>query len=196
MKKNISFVALSLLVLSIPSQSYALSCMDPEGMVENYVTDPSYTIVTATTRETKEYIKEAAIADDPNAQYNSGYTGQFIEVKEAHKGVSPDSQWVYFHRDGTWNYLCVAQPPKAGTESLYIITTGNGLFDVARVAGVYEADSQIAKDVLKALEGGEEEPSVYEVSDADWVQRLTDELKDMAFIVRVKLEEWKFWVAK
>lgn len=196
MKKFIPWSIATVVLISFPAQSFALSCMDPQGMVENYVTEPSYVIVTATAGEIKEHVKDEVLADDPNAMYPSGYTGQFLEISEAHKGTSPDSQWVYFERNSTWNYLCVGGPAKAGTENLYIISTGDGLFEIPKVAGVYEANSPIAKDILKALAGSDEEPSVYEVSDADWTQRLKDELKDMAFIIRVKLSEWKFWMAQ
>jgi hypothetical protein len=196
MKKFISTFVLMVVIAGFPSESFALSCMDPAGMIENYVTEPSYVIVTATAGEMKEYVKEKAIANNPNASFNSGYTGQFLDITKAHKGTATDSQWVYFERNGTWNYLCVGEPPKPGTKSLYILNPGDGLFTLQSVAGVYEADSAIAKDIIKALSSSEEEPAVYEVSKADWMERLRDELKNMAFLIEVKLSEWKFWLAQ
>lgn len=170
-------------------------------MIKNYVEDSSYVIVTAKPTQNKEYVKEAAKKDDPNMSYDSGYTAQLLTISKAHKGSSPDTQWVYFLRDGTWNYLCAGEPAKIGTENIYIIQQKSGLFDVTGVAGVYPVDSDIAKKLLKELEAVDDEnmevPSVYEADKTYWLTQLHDELKDMAFMVKVKLAEWNFWkVAK
>jgi hypothetical protein len=189
----LAFIAL----LVAPTSSYALSCMDPEGMIKNYVEDSSYVIVTAKPTQNKEHVKEAAKKDDPNMSYDSGYTAQLLEISKAHKGSSPDTQWVYFERNGTWNYLCAGEPAKIGTENIYIIQQKSTMFDVSGVAGVYPVDSDIAKKLLKELASVDDEnmevPSVYETDKTYWLTQLHDELKDMAFLIKVKLAEWNFW---
>lgn len=198
MKKVLILPVLAFVALLVaPTSSYALSCMDPDGMIKNYVEDPGYIIVTAKPTQNKEHVKEAAKKDDPNMSYDSGYTAQLLEVSKAHKGSSPDSQWVYFERNGTWNYLCAGEPAKVGTENVYIIHQKTGFFDVTGVAGVYPVDSDIAKKLLKELEEVDDEnmevPSVYETDKTYWLTQLHDELKEMAFLIKVKLAEWNFW---
>ena len=185
-------------VVVFPGQSAALSCIDPEGMVEHIVSEPDYIVVTAVPTEQKEHVKDKANVEDPNMAYDSGYTGQFIEVKESHKGGTPDSQWVYFTRNGTWNYLCAGNPPALNTENVYVMGYSANVFEPQTIVATYPADSEIAKDLIEAIGEAEEvvEPTVYEVPKTDWVTRFTDELKEMAFIVKVKLSEWKFWLAK
>ncbi len=198
MKKLFIVPVVAFVVLLVaPNSSYALSCIDPDGMIKNYVEDSSYIIVTARPTQNKEYVKEAAKKDDPNMSFDSGYTAQLLEVSKSHKGASPNSQWVYFERDGTWNYLCVGEPAKVGTENIYIIHQQSNIFDVTGVAGVYPVDSDIAKKLLKELAAvsteNTEKPSVYEADKTYWLTQLQDELKDMAFFIKVKLAEWKFW---
>jgi hypothetical protein len=182
-------------LLVAPSSSYALSCIDPDGMIEHIVSTPDYVVVTATPTENKEHIKEKAIKDDPNKSYDSGYTGQLLDISKAHMGTTPDSQWVYFRRDGTWNYLCAGAPAKVGTENIYVLSVPGNAFDLTTVVAVYPTDSEVAKDLLKEIADAKEivEPAVYEVSASDWMTRLHDELKDMAFLIKVKLAEWNFW---
>ena len=110
-------------------------------------------------------------------------------------GTSPDSQWVYFHRDGTWNYLCAGEPAKIGTENIYVLSVPSNVFELTTVAAVYPVDSDMAKDLIKEIADTKElvEPQVYEVSKADWATRLHDELKDMGFLIKLKLSEWNFW---
>lgn len=181
-----------------PGQSSALSCIDPAGMVEHIVSEPDYIVVTAVPVQQKEYVKDAANKDDVNMMYDSGYTGQFIEVKEAHKGGVPDSQWVYFSRNSTWNYLCAGEPPALKSENVYVINFSSNIFEPQTIVAVYPADSKLAKDLIEAIGDAEEivEPTIYEVPKTDWMARLHDELKEMAFIVKVKLSEWKFWTMK
>lgn len=198
MKKLIILPTLALLAFAgAPQQSFALSCVDPEGMIEYIVSDPNSIVVTATVTEQAERVKEKAVKDDVNQMYDSGYTGQFLEISEAHMGTVPDKQWVYFHRDATWNYLCAGEPPKVGTESIYVLNFPASAFELQTVTAVYPVDSKLGKDLLEAIEDAdnEVEPTVYEVPKADWVTRLHDELKDMAFIIKVKLAEWNFWKA-
>jgi hypothetical protein len=187
------------LLFAAPSSSYALSCMDPEGSTKYFIEDAGTVIVTATPKQNKEHVKEKATKDDPNMMYDSGFTAQLIEVSKAHKGNAPDSQWVYFQRDATWNYLCAGGPATIGEEQVYVISKGPSLFDVTGVVAVYPADSQIAKDIIKAAvkanDAAEhpETPEVFETDKAYWLTQLHDELKDMAFLIKVKLAEWNFW---
>lgn len=196
MKKLVILPALALLVLAgAPQQSFALSCIDLDGMIDYIVSNPDSVVVTAKVLEQKEHVQEAVKKDDPNGMYDSGYTGQFLEITDAHMGTAPDKQWVYFTRNSTWNYLCAGTPPKVGTESIYVIQVPASSFELQTVTAVYEIDSEIGKDLLEAIEDAdsEVEPSIYEVPKSDWVTRLHDELKDMAFIVKVKLSEWTFF---
>jgi hypothetical protein len=196
MKKAIIVPALALMAFStVPTESFALSCIDPEGMIEHIVSEPDYVVVTATPTEQVERVKEKATQE---GTYDCGYTGQLLNVSEAHMGASPESLWVYFHRDFTWNYLCAGEPPKIGTEHVYVINVSTNIFDPSTVVMTYEADSQMAEDLLEAIEDAdsEVEPSTYDVSVADWTQRLKDELKEMAFLVELKLAELKYWLTK
>lgn len=196
MKKVIAFPFIALAVLvAVPQQSHALSCIDPEGMVDYIVKDPDSIVVTATVKEQAERVDQKAKKDDPNAMYDSGYTGQFLEIEKAHMGTVPDRQWVYFRRDATWNYLCAGEPPKVGSENVYVLQMPQSVFELETVTAVYPADSDMAKKLMKAIEDqdSEMEPMVYEVPKADWLTRLHDELKEMAFIMKVKLAEWTWW---
>lgn len=196
MKKISILPILALIVLaSAPQQSFALSCVDPEGMVDYIVKDADSLVVTAKPVEQKEYVSEPAIKDDPNGMYDAGYSGQLLDISEAHMGTVPDMQWVYFTRNGTWNYLCVGEPPKVGTENIYVFKMPNSPFELQTVTAVYPRDSDMAKKLLGAIGDSklEVEPTVYEVPKADWVTRLHDELKEMAFIIKIKLAEWTSW---
>jgi hypothetical protein len=200
MKKVFILPALALVALLVaPTSSYALSCMDPEGSTKYFIEDASTVIVTATPKQNKEHVKEKAIKDDPNMMYDSGFTAQLIEVSKAHKGNAPDSQWVYFQRDATWNYLCSGGPAPIGEEQVYVISKGPSLFDVTSVVAVYPADSQLAKDLIKAAQKANdaaeypETPEVFETDKTYWLTQLHDELKDMAFLIKVKLAEWTAW---
>lgn len=199
MKKIFLLPVLALAVfVAAPEQTQALSCIDPAGMVEYIVKDPNSIVVTAKATEQVERIDKKAEANDPNKGYDSGYTGQFLEISKAHMGTVPDSQWVYFHRDGTWNYLCTGEPPKVGTESIYVLQMPSNNFQLETVTAVYPVDSQIAKDLLKAIDkaNSDAEPMVYEVPKADWLTRLKDELTEMAFIMKIKLAEWNWWMTQ
>jgi uncharacterized protein YgiM (DUF1202 family) len=170
MKKIFIFPILALVLLAAaPSQTHALSCVDPEGMIDYIVKDPDSIVVTATPKEQAERVDKKAVKDDPNGVYDSGYTGQFLEIEKAHMGTVPDKQWVYFRRDATWNYLCAGEPPKVGSENVYVIQMYQSSFELQTVTAVY----------LKAIKdsNSENEPMVYEVPKADWLTRLHDELK-------------------
>ncbi len=131
--------------------------------------------------------------------YDSGFTGQFIEVQEAHKGTSPDRDWVYFRRDTTWNYLCAGVPPALDTERLYVISLSDSVFEPQTVVHTYAIDSALATNLLSALAADREqaenatEPSVYTVENSDWIERVKSQLAELAVMVRIKLAEWHFW---
>ncbi len=199
MNKIFLVPALALMaVAAFPAPSQALSCIDPEGMIKHIVENPDYVVVTAVPTEQKEIVKEKADEKDPNKMYNEGYTGQLIEVKESHKGGAPDSQWVYFTRNGTWNYLCAGEPPALKSENIYVLNVSTNAFEPQTIVATYKVDSELGKDLLEAIGEAEEvvEPTVYEVPKSDWMTRLQDELEEMAFIVKVKLAEWGFWMTK
>jgi hypothetical protein len=196
MKKVFAAPFLAILIISaIPTSSHALSCVDPEGMVDYIVKDPDSVVFTAKVLEQKEHVKDKAVKDDPNGMYDSGYTGQFVKVKKVHMGTVPNKEWVYFTRNGTWNYLCAGEPPKIGSEAIYVINPSSNSFEPQTVSVTYAVDSKIGKDLLKAIADAKlgVEPQMYEVSKADWITRIHDELKDMAFFIRIKLSEWTFW---
>ena len=189
--------ALALVALvAFPGSSHALSCIDPDGAIKYYAEQPDVLIVTAVPKENKEHIRQKADKNDPNAAFDSGYTAQLLEVKESHRGSMPDKMWVYFTRDGTWNYLCTGEPAKFGSENVYVLQQGDGMFQMTSVAAVYPVDSEIAKDLLAAVEKNNEDlgtPEVYKTDKTYWMTQLHDQLKEMAFIVKVKLTEWNFW---
>jgi len=196
MKKIFILPVLALAIfVAAPDQTHALSCIDPEGMIDYIVKDPNSIVVTATPKEQAERVDKKAVKDDPNGMYDSGYTGQFLEIEKAHMGTVPDSQWVYFRRDSTWNYLCAGEPPKVGTENIYVLQMPQSVFELETVTAVYPANSDMAKKLLKAIEDADSEvdPMVYEVPKADWLTRLHDELREMAFIIKIKLAEWHFF---
>lgn len=203
MKKIFFVTAFAFIGIAVlPQQSSALSCLDPEGMIKYYVENTEYQIVLATPTEQKEFVKKEADESDPNMMYPEGYTGQFLSVKESYRGGAPDKEWVYFERNGTWNYLCVGGPAELGTEQVFVLRKDTGLFSVTAVAGVYDADSDIAKKLLAELKSADssddfaEETQVYEANKDYWTQQLYNELKEMAFWVKLKLAEWNFWLAK
>jgi hypothetical protein len=195
--KKIFVVGAFLLTVGVvmPAPAHALSCVDPEGMIDYVVKDPNSIVVTATVKEQAERVDQKAKKDDPNGMYDSGYTGQFLNIEKAHMGTVPDRQWVYFRRDATWNYLCAGEPPKVGSKNIYVLQMPQNVFELETVTAVYPVDSDMGKKLMKATEDAdsEVEPMVYEVPKADWLTRLHDELKDMAFIIKVKLAEWTYW---
>lgn len=205
MKHITSFLSLALVaVVILPSPASALSCLDPEGSIGYFVSgeDTNFSIVTATPSENKEFIKKKAVGgDDANSQFDSGYSAQFLQVSESHKGSVPDSMWVYFERNETWNYLCSGGPVSLNTENVYVLSQPNSVFDVLSVAAVYPTESDLGKKLVRAasevtVAPFEEKPQVYEATKDFWMQELYTQLKEMAFYVEIKLAEWKFWLAK
>jgi hypothetical protein len=188
----LAFVSL----ITFPPSAHALSCIDPEGAVQYFVEDANLLIVTAAPQENKEHVKVHANKMDPNAAFNQGYTAQYLEIKMSHRGTVPDKLWAYFERNGTWNYLCVGEPPKLGTDNVYVLRQAENEFGVTQVAAVYPADSALANELLKAVKDTQDDfgtPEVYKTDKTYWVTQLHDQLKDMAFLIKVKLAEWTFW---
>src|SRR5690606_36241564 len=119
MKKIIVLPVMAMMAIAaIPDQSQALSCLDQESMVTHIVSDPDYIVVTAVPTANKEFVKEKATEAH---LHDSGYTGQFLKISEAHKGSVSEQQWVYFTKDSTWEYLCAGEPPALNTERIYVI---------------------------------------------------------------------------
>ena len=195
----LSFALLAVFLLPTTPAS-ALSCIDPEGMIGHIVENADYIVVTATPTEQKEYVQEAIDASDPNKSYPSGYSAQLLSVEAVHKGSVQDSLWAYFQRNGTWNYLCVGEPAPLDSEHVYVLNQNYDMFGVTSVVAVYDADSDMAKDLLKEIADAatEEtpEPTTYEAGKEYWLQNLFDQLKEMAFMVEVKFSEWKFWLTQ
>ncbi len=201
--KHTTFLSLAvfLAVFLIPTTpASALSCIDPEGMIEYIVENDEYLVVTATPTEQKEHVKEAADESDPNKSYPTGYSAQLLDVTEVHKGSVQDSLWAYFERNGTWNYLCVGGPAPLDSEQVYVLNQNYEMFGLTTVVAVYEADSDMAKTLLKEVADAETEETpeatVFEAGKEYWMQNLYDQLKEMAFMVEVKFAEWKFWLAQ
>lgn len=191
----------ALLFASLPTApAFALSCIDPAGMINHVVENDDYIVVTATPTEQKEHVKDKADETDPNKQYDSGYSSQLLAIEAVHKGSAPDSQWVYFERNGTWNYLCAGAPAPLNTDQVYVLNQSYERFGMTTVVAVYEADSELAKELLSSIEKASTEetpePTSYEAGKEYWLQNLIDQLSEMAFIVKVKFSEWNFWRAQ
>lgn len=196
MKQHITgavFAVLLVTSLALPQPTQALSCMDPAGMIEYYVDTDDYQVFTATAGEVKEYVFEEADATDPNMQFARGYTGQYVEVLESHKGWVDGELWVYYEKNSTWGYMCAGGPAEVGAETLYIVSQNSGMFELPRVVNSYPADSPLAADILAALDKAESEGGVSEVSKEDWQNRLRDQIREMIFIITIKLGELNFW---
>lgn len=186
------FFALSIFTMVVtPHGASALSCLDPAGMIEYYVSDPDYVVFTATAGEQVEYVKEKATEE---FLQDSGYTGQYIEVDTVYKGYPENKQWVYWQKDATWGYLCAGAPPEEGAEALYIISQPHGVFDLPQVVNVYAVDSTFATDIIAAL--SQEDTETVEVGPEEWQNRLRTDLKEMIFLIRVKLAEFRWWLGQ
>ncbi len=178
----------------MPVTAQALSCLDPAGMIEYYVSQDDYQVFTATAGQIVEHVSEKASTDgDPNFQYDSGYTGQYVEVTEAHKGYVDEMFWVYYEKNSTWGYLCAGGPAVEGEETLYIVSQRAGLFDLPQVVNSYAVDSPLATDIVAALSEAGQEGGVSEVSKEDWKNRLRTQMQEMIFIIGIKLSEWQWW---
>ena len=198
MKYTITGFIAALIVItgiSIPSPAAALSCMDPAGMLDRYVEDGSFSIFTAIAGETKSFVQQpAATNGDPNRQFDGGYVGQLVNVTETHKGWLADAFWVYHQQDPTWNYLCSSGPVEEGVEAVFIVSNPSGQFDLATVVNTYPADSELAKNLIAALDdSGDQEQNLFEHSKESRLSDLYREIKEMIFLVRIKFAEWKFW---
>lgn len=190
MKQFATFFIFILLLTSVPNSTQALSCLDPASMLENYVSDPNYTIFTATPSDTVEHVQERAAEE---YMFDSGYTGQLLTVSAVHKGTMDSQGWVYYRKDSTWGYLCTNEPPAAGTESLYILSNDNGMFDLPQVVNVYPINSDLANNLLTALAESGAEGYRNDVTEQNLRERIASALREMVFVAKIKLAEWRFW---
>ena len=178
--------------MAIPNASQALSCIDPASSLEQYLSSDSV-IFTATAGEVTEFISKSA-DESHSRMYDSGYTGQVVEVREVHKGNVNSSQWVYFLKDENWGYLCTNQPPEAGTENVYIVSSANANFDLPTVVQVFAVDSEYAEDLLANIKPGQ--GYLNKQTAATWREQLGRNLRQMVFILRIKLHEWRYWASE
>lgn len=191
------FVSVLSIGVTSPHLTYALSCLDPASSIEYYIEDEQITIATAVAGETMEHITQPASTDgDPNRAYDAGYVGQRISVLEAHKGYIESEKWVYYNVNPTWGYMCTNQPPEAGVTSVYVLNNSVGAFDLPGVVQVYAVDSQYAESLLAAIKAGDITGSMRETSAESWTQDLAQTLREMVTILRIRLAEWRFWVAQ
>lgn len=193
--KKISIILLAGVFASMlfPFQSFALSCMPENMMIDSYVNDENYVIVKAVAGERVEHVSKPA---EEEYMFDEGYTGQRIAVSQSLKGYIEDDVWVYWNVNSTWQYMCAGAPPTEGTENLYILRKTNDPFSLTTVNAAYPVDSQLVADIETALTEAEIEGQVNEASPTQWSERLTAELKRMVFILRIKLAEWRFWNAQ
>jgi len=184
-----------LLLLSVitPSISHALSCVDPQSMLEYYVEDQSYVVFSGVASETVEHIKQSATDDDPNRQFNEGYTAQLVEVNEVYKGTVASDLWLYHQQNSTWGYVCSSGPVKMGEEMLFIISDQGGYFELPTVVNTYSMDSDIALQIEAALTVENNDPQLYELDPTSEKQSLSTQIREMIFLIRIKLAEWRSW---
>ncbi len=193
MRYSASYLLFIILVgVTVPATSYALSCLDPASSMVNYVTNTDYTIITAKAGEATGYVRNKATDKQP-FKNDDGYTGQYISVSKSHKGVMDSQAFVYFQKNGTWGYMCTNHPPAAGVESIYVLTKGNSPFNLTRVVQVYAIDSQYAANLLAALEVDTATGEVSVRTSDSWKEGLAANLREMLFLIRLKLNEWRFW---
>lgn len=192
--------AILALALMLPGVSHALSCMSPEMQMENFGENADFIIFTATAGETIEHVKEPAdtTGQDPNRVFNEGYTGQYVEVSELHKGQVSGGLWVYYNQNSTWGYMCAGAPAAAGTEMLYVITAPNGNFGMPFVNSAYAADSAVAQNIITQLAAAEDNGPAYVnfTTSENWRTDLANEILEMVFLIRIKLAEWRWWKAQ
>ena len=76
--KKITISALFVLMgtFGVTQPASALSCLDPDGMINMFVDESEYLIVTATPTKQAEYVKSGPDTTDPNMMYPEGYTAQ------------------------------------------------------------------------------------------------------------------------
>ncbi len=183
-------------IIFIPTQTQALSCVDPASMLEYYQNEPQYTIFTAVAGETKEFDKPGSAEEFEFAVGASGYTGQYVEVSTVYKGSIQDSLWVYHQKDSTWGYLCASGPVTEGEATLFIVNEDTSTLGLTTVVNSYPIESDLAKDVIEAVDTGTDESISYTFTADNWKQELAREIKEAIFVIRIKFAEWRFWNAQ
>lgn len=193
MKKVLSVLLMTAFLVPVTSQ--ALSCVDLASMIEQYVSEPSYTVFTGVAGEMVEHVRQAADAtgQDPNRSYNDGYTAQYVSVTEVHKGSVPDELWVYHQQNGVWGYMCSGGPADAGVEALYVIRAEGGTFSLPEVVNVYALDTPTSREIITRFSAAGGESGVYEVTPQTKRETLAREIRSLVFLVRIKLAEWRWW---
>lgn len=187
-----------LISVAAPQSATALSCLDAASSVELFANNADYIVVTATAGETTEHDQtidendEDSLFGQMNVQAN-GYTGQYIAVSESHQNGMDSQAKVYYQKDSTWGYLCTSNPPAAGTDNVYVLARDNAPFGLTTVVQVYAADTEFATQLLAELEANEATGEVYERTANSWRESLYNDLKQMAFYIKLKLSEWQFW---
>jgi hypothetical protein len=122
-------LTIALVSLTLPAASVqALSCLNPTEMVDQYVTDPAYSIalVTAGSLETEGTEHDQSVA-----------------VVTSYKGAMSDT--VTFTHDETWDYLCAGTPAAGGSEAVYITSDD-------RVTQVVELDTPLYDTLMAAFD--------------------------------------------
>lgn len=119
----------ALLVFNLSlNTTHALSCLNPNEMIADYVSDERYNIARITAGE---------------LQTTGNEHQQTITVEENIKGIT--NTQVSFTYDDTWQYLCAGAPAEVDTQAVYI--TSDGI-----VSQVITIDSPLYESLMGALE--------------------------------------------
>lgn len=116
------------LVATPLSKTHALSCLNPEEMVEDFATEDRFAITHITAGELTT---------------GTEFHTQSVTVVESYKGSIDET--VSFAYDDTWQYLCAGNPTQTGDDAIYITVDG-------QVSQVVQLDSPLEEALLEALE--------------------------------------------
>ena len=94
--------------------------------------------------------------------------------------------------------MCASGPAEAGETRVYVINPPQGQFSVPQVVNSFPADSELATDLLNAIEANDAQGPAYInfVTSENWKERLRNDLMEMIFYIRLKLGEWRWWNAQ
>lgn len=189
MKNITGILLLAVLALFLPFSVSALSCMPENEMISRYATDDNIIVFIASPDVERDYVLSQS-EFDPNGF--EGYTAQHLQISKSYKGNIPDDLWVYFSVDGTWGYLCVSNPPQIDNEALYVVSLGEGNFGLNTVMAVYDLESSVAQNLISAIDVSEE-PDIYHYEPKDRLMFLANDIKRMITIIKIKMDEWRYW---